>query len=323
MTVPTVSVVVITRNRPDDLEVCLRSVLANTFSEFELVVVDQSTGSRSADIVARFAERDSRVWLMRDSGVGASRARNIGTRVTGGEIVVFTDDDCEADPEWLARLISPLCKDSSAGIAYGSVVPAPHDMKTSFIVGFRPTRAQRLMGRLAKLRDKGISANVAVRRSALEATGGFDEMLGPGSYFACAEDLDLAYRVLSKKFALLHVPDAKVVHHGLRDFRTGRGLVHGTYIAIGAAYMKHVRSRDPVGIVFLVYEVLLALSNICVHVVKRRGPFGYGRLSALLVGTWRSFELDIDRRLPVYMPITATEPECAPERHIAQSVSRG
>src|SRR5947208_3533885 len=82
---PSVSVVVITRDRPYDLEVCLRAVLASNFSDFELVVVDQSAKATSAEIVAGFAARDKRVRLVPDDGAGAARARNIGTRETTGE----------------------------------------------------------------------------------------------------------------------------------------------------------------------------------------------------------------------------------------------
>src|SRR5262249_40223297 len=147
------------------------------------------------------------------------------------DIVVFTDDDCEPDAAWLGTLVDAIASDPSAGITFGAVIPGPHDPKDGFIVGFSPRRRARLHGRLAKLRDAGISANVAVRRSALAATGGFDEMLGPGSYFPCAEDFDLTYRVLSQGFVLLHVPEARVLHHGLRDWRSGGTLITNTYVA--------------------------------------------------------------------------------------------
>jgi GT2 family glycosyltransferase len=219
---------------------------------------------------------------------------------TSGDIVVFTDDDCEPEAEWLGTLVAALRDDPAAGIAFGSVVPAMHDPGDGFIVGFTPARRLRLRGRLSKLRDAGISASVAVRRTVLEATGGFDEMLGPGSYFQCAEDFDLTYRILSHGFALLHVPEARVIHHGLRDWRSGGALIQQTYVSIGAAYMKHVRLRDVVGIALLSQEILRAILNIAVHVARCHGPFGIGRLRGLFVGIWRSFELDIERHHATY-----------------------
>lgn len=295
-----VSVVVITRDRPRDLEVCLKAVLASTFQAFDLVVVDQSARSDSAELVARIAVHTPRLRHIRDTGVGAARARNIGVAATTGQIVVFTDDDCEPYPDWLGLIVQSLRDDPGVGIVFGAVIPAPHDPGDGFIVGFSPVRRARLTGRLAKLRDAGISANVALRRRALQATGGFDEMLGPGGYFACAEDFDLTYRALTRGFALVHLPEARVVHHGLRDWQSGSGLIHRTYIAIGAAYMKHVRLWDPVGVALLLQEVWLAVANILQNVARRRGPFGFGRLGGLFVGIWRSFELRVERRHAVY-----------------------
>jgi GT2 family glycosyltransferase len=297
-----VSVVVITRDRPRALEVCLNAVLASTFHDFELVVVDQSAPGESAALVARLAGHRPRLRHIRDTGVGAARARNLGVANTTGELVVFTDDDCEPFPDWLGLIVQALRDDPGVGIVYGAVIPAPHDPSDGFIVGFSPIRRTRLKGRLAKLRDAGISANVALRRSTLQATGGFDEMLGPGGYFPCAEDFDLTYRALTRGYALVHLPEARVVHHGLRDWQSGSGLIHRTYIAIGAAYMKHVRLWDPVGVALLLQEIWLAAANILKNVARRRGPFGFGRLSGLCVGIWRSFELRIERRRAVYRP---------------------
>jgi GT2 family glycosyltransferase len=301
-TAPSVSVVVITRDRPEDLQRCLNAVLASTFTDFELVVVDQSAQAISVELVEALAAQDSRVRLVRDNGKGAARSRNIGWRATSGEIVVFTDDDTEPASNWLGSIVQSLRDDPGAGVAYGSVVPAAHDPRDGFIVGFTPPRPTRLTGKLSKLRDAGISANVALRRTALDATGGFDEVLGPGSYFPCAEDFDLTYRVLSHGFAVLHRPEARVIHHGLRDWESGGGLIHRTYIAIGAAYMKHVRLLDAIGVLLLLQELYRGVANIAINLAHRSGPFGFGRLTGLLVGMGRSFELDVDRRRLVYYP---------------------
>jgi GT2 family glycosyltransferase len=293
-------VVVITRDRPGDLEVCLPTLLAGEFHEFDVVVVDQSATAVSAEFVTRLAANDPRLRLISDTGKGAARARNIGVEATSGDIVVFTDDDCQPDRGWLGALVDALVRDPEAGIAYGTVTPGPHDLRDGFIVGFKPERGLRLTGKLSKLRDGGISANVALSRSALVSTGGFDEALGPGGYFPCAEDFDLAFRVLAKGYALLHVPNARVVHHGLRDWRSGSGLIYRTYIAIGAAYMKYVRMGDLVGVALLIHELWLALTNIVVNLVHRRGPIGMRRFTGLLVGMVRSFELKINRETLMY-----------------------
>lgn len=298
-----VTVVVCTRDRPDQLEPAVRAVLANTYSEFELVVVDQSEAEQSAQLLQALANDDRRLRIVRDrGGRGASRARNLGAREARTDILVFTDDDCVPSPDWVATMFRVMAEDPIAGIAYGTVIPAECDPAEGFIVGYAPPRRQRLTRPVDKLRDAGIGANMALRRSALFAIGGFDEMLGPGSYFPSCEEGDLAYRMLRGGYALLHVPEARVTHYGLRDWQSGRSLARRTYLSVAAAYMKHARSRDPVGVCLVAQQIWLACSAVMGAVVRRRRPLGVGRLGALLVGIWRSFELEIDPERGLYRP---------------------
>jgi GT2 family glycosyltransferase len=239
---------------------------------------------------------------VRDTKPGASRARNIGAREAAGEFVAFIDDDCEADPRWLASLVKSFDANPAAGVACGAVVPAPSDPREGFIVGFVPSKPRRLTGRLGKLLDTGISANMAFRRSAFEAIGGFDEMLGPGAYFVAMEDQEASYRVLRAGYALLHVPDARVIHYGFRDWASGGRLIRRTYVAIAAAYMKHLRMGDPVAGLLLLQELARAVFNVADNAARRRRPIGLGRLGSLLVGSWRSFELGLDAERGLYRP---------------------
>jgi hypothetical protein len=108
------------------------------------------------------------------------------------------------------------------------------------------------------------------------------------------EDQELTYRVLAAGYALQHLPEASVVHNGIRDWRTGGRFIHQTYVGIAASYTKHVRRGDLVAVLLLAQQTWLATANIAQHVMRLRGPFGFGRLAGLLVGMWRSFELDVD-----------------------------
>jgi hypothetical protein len=63
-----------------------------------------------------------------------------------------------------------------------------------------------------------------------------------------------------------------------------------------------VRLRDAVGLLLILQELWRAMANITVHVARRKGPFGVGRLTGLLTGLCRSFELSVDNRHLVYNP---------------------
>lgn len=304
---PTVSVVICTRDRPDVLEAAMRGVLASDAGAFELIVVDQSGDDASAGIVARIATEDARLRLIRDAGAGLSRARNIGLTAAVGDIIAFTDDDCVPATDWLRLVVAALADDLRCGIVFGSVVPAPCDPRDGFIVGYTPPRRQRLTGRFAKRLDGGIGANMTLRRATLAETGGFDEMLGAGGYFASCEDGDMAYRVLSAGWALVHVPESRVVHFGLRDWASGSGLTRRTYAAVAAAYMKHARRRDPVAAYLVLQSIGMSTIHVMRSVAQRRRPVGLGRLFAHFTGIRRSFELKVDRATGLYVPPASTD----------------
>jgi GT2 family glycosyltransferase len=295
-----VGVVMPTKDRAELIEGALRAILANSFTDFELVLVDQGRDHQAADIADQLAQTDSRVRAIRDTGIGASRARNLGAAASRGEIIAFIDDDCVARPDWLQAIVDAFDAHPDAGVACARVTPAPCDPRDGFIVGYEPSRRKRLSGRMGKLFDSGISANMAFRRSAFQQIGGFDEQLGPGGYFVAMEDQEATYRVLGAGYALLQVGEAEVVHYGLRDWDSGSRLIRRTYVAIAAAYMKHVRMGDPVAMLLLLQQGWLATLNLVQHAVARRKPLGLGRMAALFVGLRRSFDLEIDADRVLY-----------------------
>src|SRR5215208_6381667 len=93
---PDVSVLICTRNRSEKLRRAVASVLANSASNFELVVVDQSTDRLTAEVMATFG--DERIRYFQTPTVGLAISRNIAVRAARADTVVFTDDDCVCDP---------------------------------------------------------------------------------------------------------------------------------------------------------------------------------------------------------------------------------
>ncbi|MGY1827498.1 HAD-IIIA family hydrolase [Blastococcus sp. SYSU DS0541] len=124
------------------------------------------------------------VRVVRTGGGGPARARNLGWRTARTEWVAFLDDDVVTDPDWYERLAADLA-DLPADVAgsQGRVrVPLPE--------GRRPTDWERGTAGLAT--SSWITADLAYRRSALAAVGGFDERF-PRAF---REDSDLALRVM-------------------------------------------------------------------------------------------------------------------------------
>ena len=254
MTDPTVTVVIPTVGRPDLLARCIRSVLAGDHQADRIVVCDQSSDQRTADVV-RSMRPDGRITYLRLPVAAASAARNEGIASATSDLVAFIDDDCIAAPAWLGMLVDAYSRASAteevAGVA-GAVLPwrsgaglvpvssrtSPHERR------FRAAGGQLERGAWAPW-DVGTGANLLAPRSTLQSTGGFDTALGPGTPAGAAEDIDLLFR-LARIGTLVYEPSASVYHPATTRrrrlesrIRYGRGM--------GAMLSGHIRAGDPAG----------------------------------------------------------------------------
>lgn len=98
-----VSVIIPVYNVEKYLPVCIESVLAQTMSDFELLLIDDGSTDYSGSICDRYAAGDSRVRVFHTANGGASRARNTGLDNARGEFVVFVDSDDRIEPDHLQQ----------------------------------------------------------------------------------------------------------------------------------------------------------------------------------------------------------------------------
>ena len=193
---PTFSVIVPTYNRRERLEQLLRRLESQTMKSFEVVVADQTPEIEPLDPeMFRFPLKY--VYL---ETPGATRARNEAIRLAEGELVAFTDDDCEPDPLWLANAEGYFRDDNVVGVEgriEGGVAGADYPYLVSNIglegMGF-------------------LTANLFVRLDALRTVGGFDERFDHPHF---REDTDLAWRLLGCG-RLPFADDVKVFHPPLK-----------------------------------------------------------------------------------------------------------
>jgi len=102
---PQVTVLICTRDRGDLIHATIRSVLANTYPRFDLLIVDQSSEISTARAVAEFCG-DSRLRYIHTATQGLSIARNIGLAFCHSDLVLMTDDDCEVPPDWISEMVA-------------------------------------------------------------------------------------------------------------------------------------------------------------------------------------------------------------------------
>lgn len=300
-----VSIVVCTRERPESLRTALRSLLvaaerasSQVGAELEVLVVDQSRDARSRDVVAGLRSARLR-HLWHPAPRGLSAARNIGLREARGDLVLFTDDDCEADPDWALAWIRAMRAHPEVSVAFGEVRPGPlpPGIGTEVRICTHAVHKETAGGLLRLLRSGpdalGIGANLAIRSAPPDALV-FDEGLGAGTALPAAEEIDLAYRVVRRGWRFLEVPDAAVVHHGWRSGGDARAISRDYQTGNGAMWAKHVRLADPVAILLLGRWSM----GLVRKVIRRHGrrPTGVGDLFAYARGAARGFQTRADPR---------------------------
>jgi hypothetical protein len=297
---PFVSAAICTRNRPGKIGRAVESVLANTYPNFDLTVIDQSTSDETERIVRRIGEGDARIRYQRMNTSGVSRARNLAIASTTGQYIACTDDDCIVPTDWIEKIVKAFEEQRDGELLYGQVLPAypegDGEALTPMLRIYEPERLDRVNG----FRVFGMTANFAARRSVFERTGTFDEVLGAGGRLKSAEDFDLAYRAYRRNAVILLRPEVTVRHDGRREREDWPALLRTYGFGDAAFYLKHVRCRDP-------YAAWLAAKFFGVmsakFVAKRalgRRPAEFDYLSGFIQGVRGGLKFSVDRATLLY-----------------------
>jgi glycosyltransferase involved in cell wall biosynthesis len=227
MELPTLSIVICTKDRPDPLARCVASVAAQTVRPGELIVVDDGTLS-PADVgrVQTMSEGAGiRFVYKRKSPPNLPASRNLGVRLATGEIVQFLDDDVTLEPGFCEAVLRLYAADDSqvlAGTEGTLIEPGGDWARQAFEMlyaaagwwalrprGLRrpPTPACIRRGEAKEVWNI-VGATMSFRRRLLLANP-FDEALGG---YALGEDRDMAYR-LARCGWLVRAPDSRAIHH--------------------------------------------------------------------------------------------------------------
>jgi GT2 family glycosyltransferase len=266
MTEPAASVVIATRDRPADLRRCLDALGRQADAPpFEVVVVDDGSipPLRAADL-------PSGTRLLRGDGRGPGAARNAGVAAARAATILFTDDDTIPGPAWVRAACAALAAHPDAVAVEGTTVTAPYD----------PLYARSVAGAGGAY----LTCNIAYRRSVLDAVGGFADVF-PHPH---AEDLDLAYRALSRG-PIAHEP-AMRVEHPVTPASLGslvrRGRFLGSEVTLRSRHpdrFGHVVERGPLWL-----QVVQGAARGQVRAARPDGlarrPVRAARLLALVVG---------------------------------------
>lgn len=203
---PRVSVVIPTYNRAHLIERAVRSVLAQTYQDFEIIIVNDASSDSTGEVVG--AIDDPRIlYLRHERNRGGSAARNTGIKAAQGELIAFLDSDDEWLPGKLEKQIALLtAAPKSLGAVYTGLMAS-----SAGSPGKRacPRKKGDLRKALAKRNVVGTTSSVVVRRECFAQVGYFDEAL------PAAQDYDMWIRISDRyQFEVVSEPLVRVHTEG-------------------------------------------------------------------------------------------------------------
>ncbi len=199
------SLIVATFGRSLELQHLFESIVAQRYSELEVIVVDQNLDDRVLRVVDTFMGRLNLVRIV--SLPGATRARNAGLAVATGEIIGFPDDDCWYPEGLLVKVAAFLERNDKWDGVIGHTVDASGQTTLPWKDGAGALS-------LAMSWRRSVTYVYFLKRAAALAAGGFDESLGPGAGtpWGAGDDNDFMLRTL-KRGARVYFDPGIAVHH--------------------------------------------------------------------------------------------------------------
>lgn len=253
---PFISVVVCTRDRPEQIKKCLNRLAGQRYPRFEVVVVDNAPKSDALRaVVDGHAGGQAEFRYCVEPCPGLSWARNAGIAAAKSDIIAFLDDDDEPDEYWLAQIADGFARGDQIGAVGGIVLPASLEnaVETLFeeIGGHSKGRGfvretfskSGPQSPLYPLPPFGVGANMAFRRAALDRIGGFDVALGAGTPTSGGEDTLALTLVMLEGYEIAYEPAALMWHHHRQDMASLNKQLHGYSVGLTAFYAALLRQR--------------------------------------------------------------------------------
>jgi cellulose synthase/poly-beta-1,6-N-acetylglucosamine synthase-like glycosyltransferase len=233
---PKASVVVCSYNGAKTLDRCLTSLKEINYPNYEVILVDDGSTDDTQEIAARHP------WVknIRQENKGLSFARNVGAHASGGDVIVYTDSDCMADPDWLYYLMGTLLSGDYAGVGGPNISP-PAENWVQACVSAAPGGPNHVL--LTDVVAEHIpGCNMAFHRWAFDQVGGFDP-----EYRKAGDDVDFCWRLQQSGGVIAFSPAAIVWHYRRFTLQAFRKQQEGYGEAESMLRFQHLVFFGPTG----------------------------------------------------------------------------
>lgn len=207
---PFVSVIIPVYNDCDRLLICLHHLQKQSYPQekYEIIVVDN--GSKEP---IKKCSLPGKVILLYEPQVGSYVARNKGLAVAQGEIIAFTDSDCQPAYDWLEMGVKSLVTTTNCGLVGGQIKVFSHNPANPTISEFYECIAAFPQAKFIQEYRFSATANTFTFRHVIDKVGGFSQSLKSGG------DAEWGYRVYAQGYQLHYAEDVVIAHPARRSLR--------------------------------------------------------------------------------------------------------
>ena len=197
-----VSIIIPAYNAGKTIRNCLDGLMAQDYrGEHEIIVVDDGSTDDTPEIIRTYPS----VTLFQQKNAGPAAARNRGAAAAHGEIILFTDSDCTPESNWLTEMLKPFSEDDVVGVK-GVYISHQKELAARF-VQYEYEDKYKYM-RNNKYIDFIDTYSAGFRRDIFMELKGYDTDFP----VACAEDVELSFRISKKGYKMIFAPTAVVAH---------------------------------------------------------------------------------------------------------------
>jgi hypothetical protein len=287
---PLVSIIVLNYNGEKCIRKCLKSLLSQTYPNYEIIVVDNASTDSSPEIVKK--EFPQLKFITNNKNLGFAAGNNVGIKEAKGELIAIFNPDAIAEPNWLSELVNAINSSSDIGIAGGVIYYyEPSDVvwsaggKIDIFTGldWHPYQGEKIKrDHLERTDDIDYIPGCAllIKKEVLEKVGLLDE-----TYFLYFDDLDIALCAKRVGYKCSFVPFAVVYHmvsfswHGRHLFGYYHQMKYRFYL-----YFKHF--PFPFLITSIIFQGIFTIFEIVLF--KRPISYAATKFSAL---KWNLFNI--------------------------------
>lgn len=308
MTNPVISIITPAYNRSEEVDHLIRSISKQTLdhSLFEHIISDDGSTDNTEDVVRRWREKvDYPIHFISQENQGPGAARNHGLEVSKGDLILFIDSDCEADPEWAKTVYTEFtqnpfgaCGGPDASKADFSVVQKAIDfaMTSFFTTGGMRGHSEKMLSKFFPR-----THNMGMTRVVYNSVGGFGSLRH-------GQDIELSNRIRRSGANIRFIKEAIVYHRRRTSIRQffkqvfNWGVARINLYKIDKQMLEPIHVLPSIGLIGIVIVLIGFLMNLpFFSSLFFIGLVALGMVS--LIGGFKQSSIGVMLLLPIVIPI--------------------